>query len=161
LRPAYSSTSAPTSRRMTGTLVFRQKKTITLAVSRLIRAAARLFPWRVEKVLGPTANAERPFSCGMKIGAIHVEANSRVVVDHDCRHWLSTKRCCDELPRVQKIRCIESDRKSTKQMPRQTERSSELPLPLRQVVGISVSRLTPTCGTHLRKGHQHEAGKRS
>jgi outer membrane immunogenic protein len=73
----------------------------------------------------------------------HVETNSRVVVGRLCGHEHSADRLRDELPRVQKLQFVESDRKIAKQMPRHAERSSELPPPLRQVAGISAPRLTP------------------
>jgi hypothetical protein len=78
-----------------------------------------------------------------EMGAIHVKANSSVFVGRRCSRGLSTNRRRDKLQRAQKIRCIESDRKNAKPMPRPTETSSELPQLLRQVVELSVSRLTP------------------
>src|SRR4029077_13559384 len=78
-----------------------------------------------------------------RLGGTHVEAKSRVV-NRRIRGEPFTNQQRHKLSRIQKIQSIWSDRKSAKQMPRQSERASELPLLLlRQVGGISASRLTP------------------
>src|SRR5262249_10171907 len=111
------------------------------------RAAARLFSWRVEEVLGAHSKCRTIIevehsSQDGRFGGTHVEANSRVVDGRFRREPSTTKRLAKR-SRIQTVRSIWLDRKGSEQMSGRSERASELPLSLRQVARVFAPRLTP------------------